>query len=144
MYLWTFTCLPTWCICATSLSKNGNKVVCEVFLPEMGNFCSHLRAVHPAPCSPMQPFGMVLADSELPPRHILSQFKFLIWNTCPEQTMETRLLKIEWIDLTQFLIRKVAVNKWQWVGAMRHCPFGLGKLLIHHKMWHEIKSWVIS
>lgn len=74
---------------------------------------------------------------------IISQFKFLIWNTFPVQTTKARFLKIEWVDLTWFLIRKVAANKWQWVGAIRCSPFGLGKLLIHFELCHEIKSEVI-
>lgn len=28
----------------------------------------------------------------------------------------------------------------EWMGAVGHFPCALGKLLIHLKMWHEIKS----
>lgn len=31
---------------------------------------------------------------------IVSQFKFLIWNTLPAQTMRAHFLKTEWVDLT--------------------------------------------
>lgn len=119
MYLWTLTCLPTWCIYAASLSKNGNKVVCEVFLPQMRNFCSHLRAVHPAPCSPMQPFGMVLADLELPHGRVISQLKFFPSKT-PFQNKQWklvywRLTGLTWLSFWSETWQQINGSGWgQW------------------------------